>query len=103
MTDPGGPTLADFLLARINDDEAVALEARCRPWVDAMQLTWDCDLPEETAAHILRFSPERMLTECALKRRLVKALAHAGDDDLPLRVLALPFAAHPDYLDTWRL
>jgi hypothetical protein len=65
------------------------------------------------AAHIARHDPARVLREVEAKRRTVTDLAAtvAGDyidDGEPvlaehvLRLLALPFADHPDYREDWR-
>ena len=62
---------------------------------------------------MFRWSPARVLADCDGGRRIVddylaQLNSHqSGWDartprDLPLRVLALPFAEHPDYRDEWR-
>lgn len=68
--------------------------------------------------HIARWDPARVLAECQAKRRIVKAWASARDAandtgemrtygeeeglEEALRLLALPYADHPDYRDEWR-
>lgn len=115
-------TLAEFLLARIAEDEAVALRARDNAGSFAV--------PD----HVVRFSPPRVLAECEAKRRIVElheisseVLGNAtlygcaicdcmSDDDgeyyvgrvdevdgcATLRLLALPYSGHPDYDPDWR-
>lgn len=109
------PTLTDFLLARIAEDEADA-EAHPDPnmW-DGNPRGW--------------FDPDRVQAECDAKRRILKlheprdwdegvgpdvpkgtpvcttcgdgefwSVAHPCDT---LRLLALPYADHPDYREEW--
>lgn len=83
-------TLADFLLARIAEDEAGVI-------------------PEWQFG-----TPSRVLAECDAKRQIVDMcgyhLEFSGDvtpasDDLAtatLHFLALPYADHPDYREEWR-
>ena len=110
-------TLADFLLARIAEDEAVARR---------IAAVGSC----EPAYH-----PARVLAECAAKRAIVEmhALMDGGDpdsfpyesedgrtvwpgcvicdgDSTPRRLgcdtvrhLAAPYADHPDYDPTWKV
>ena len=67
------------------------------------------------ARHIVRHDPARILAEVKAKRCLLYQFEHRGDsvravvkpstggvwDDL-LRLLALPYASHPDYRPEWR-
>jgi hypothetical protein len=77
------------------------------------------------AVHIARWDPARVLAECEAKRRIVEAADEAtGLDmtvdserlvgprdlvadpylgDVMLRLLAMPYADHPDYAEEWRL
>lgn len=81
-----------------------------------------------TARHIARYDPARALAEADAKRQLIKAIlryeakidgewgcCHSADeitagrceetnpnDITALRLLALPYARHPDYRDEWR-
>ncbi len=109
-------TIAEFLLARIAQDEAAVLNADCR-CEDGQPQRPDC--------------PDRILAECEAKRRIVSLHEAAGtypvgDGDGPrqaycatcgsgepyeyptpwpcdtLRLLALPNVDHPDYLEEWR-
>lgn len=80
----------------------------------------------EQADHIARWDPARGLAECEAKRRIVAwCVEVVGDRDLSnygevgclrddrdalavtlavetLRLLALPYAGHPDYREEWR-
>lgn len=96
-------TLAEFLLARIAEDEA-ALD--------------DSD-GQALGVHVITVeAAARWLAECEAKRRIIEAFrgwtdaaseTHDQRDygvadglDEALRALALPYADHPDYRDEWR-
>jgi hypothetical protein len=103
-------TLAEFLLARIGDDEADLRDPSGADYCDAL-----------TGAH---YSNERIRAECDAKRRIVALHNNADEghdctdgwhaphgfrdldyDDGPcetLRLLALPYADHPDYREEWK-
>jgi hypothetical protein len=81
---------------------------------------WDGGI--DGAQHIARWDPVRVLRECEAKQKLVDRTANAQLRALKaeegqgrrlltlrastlegaLRVLALPYADHPDYVDEWR-
>src|SRR5690349_3820689 len=110
--------LSEFLLARIAEDETTAREALARASVYGNR---------EVAWHWLRavngssmweptnHSPARVLAECDAKWRIVEQ--HDGTHECPkdgdssgwwdgepcdvLRLLALPYADHPDYRQEW--
>jgi hypothetical protein len=61
------------------------------------------------AAHIARWHPARVLAECNAKRGIIELQrSDLRDDpadweaDEVLRLLALPYADHPDYRSEWR-
>ncbi len=98
-------TIADFLLARVAEDEVVAREA-------FNAYPPDEPLPAMLGEHIARHDPARVLAECAAKRAVValawaygdgpehpRTLALAADT---LRHLATAYADHPDYDERWR-
>jgi hypothetical protein len=119
--------LVAFLNARLDEDEMVA-----KPFVnglgDASQ--WECDevggvirkhgvpiMHLEThldAEFIARHDPARVLADVEAKRRIVREATYWSVDARPispnarqfagdtLRLLALPFAGHPDYREEWR-
>ena len=101
------PTLTDFLLARIAEDEAVARDEQIE------NVPADC------------WGPARVLAECEAKRRIAEAFADAecavdtydGDNPTPaywqewgnrhalalaVEHLATIYADHPDYDESWR-
>jgi len=120
------PSLTEFLTARIDEDEAVALAATEGPWHangkrdDGEWAADGCRIEgagiiiydesghdEDQAAHIARHDPARVLAECEAKRLLLELHGPHGRDTeaLPCRelaVLALPYADHPDYQPEWR-
>jgi Family of unknown function (DUF6221) len=81
--------IVEFLLARINEDEA-----NVRSWAEAASVP------------VL----DRALAECEAKRRVIgqvlRMLAKEGDDDsglrTVLRIMALPYVGHPAYREQWR-
>lgn len=126
-------TITEFLEARIAEDEAYAAQAHGRHygWVD----NWRAETMQGTKtesviyAHAFRFSPERLLAECAAKRAIIAA--HPIVEDVvevstrikwgfacetcfsygdmvedngycdTLRSLAAVYADHPDYQQEW--
>ena len=99
-------TLADFLLARIAEDQADAMVG----W------RWKA-LPAGEYARL----QARVLAECEARRRIVAELDRLGAMstdgmrdgganamsmmdalEFALRALALPYADHPDYHEEWR-
>ncbi|MDQ0758682.1 DUF6221 family protein [Streptomyces canus] len=113
--------LVEFLRARLDEDEATALEAPKGPWHigNAIDPTEPCDLrtfPDVrmvadglnwlVAEHIARHNPARILVEVEAKRRIVDD-AWGGPDhqdmwEHHIRLLALPYASHPDYREEWK-
>jgi len=118
-------TLTEFLNARLDEDEAVARDAYYdgQRWSTEEEavVSMDQDLDpvlfmdrKRDATHAARWSPARVLAEVEAKRRLVErhefALS-ARVDARPgvaevlsgvVRLLALPYADHPDYDEAWR-
>ena len=98
--------LTEFLLARIDEDEAACATLEDGPGPPA---PWSCS---------------RILTECAMKRRIITLAYEATGYDMTadlerdtderaqsgiafvgdriLRALATPYAEHPDFEPTWR-
>ena len=117
-------TLADFLRARLGEDEAVARAAAVDQWGyevgsregfqwASLVLSAERDTSPEQDEFIDRHTPARVLADVEAKRRIVDEatnytpeLEH-GDNgewafDVTLRLLALPHASHPDYRNEWR-
>lgn len=116
--------LVTFLRARLNEDEQEAAAASPGPWhvdaeADEVLAVDDIVVAEgfalsgqqlrATTRHIARHDPARVLAEVAAKRSMIGRIdSHAtimGWDEVHgdlLRLLALPYADHPDYRDEWR-
>ena len=122
--------LVEFLRARLGEDEAVALAATAGPWhkvdggVTDLADAWPVSMTEydnvdndqADRAHIARHDPARVLADVEAKRRIIADREHidasAGDTEWhsgysdgnydALRALALPYADHPDYDESWR-
>jgi hypothetical protein len=115
-------TLGEFLEARWSEREAVAKAAASRPlgeqWggvVDGTRLT-------AVSAHIALHDPASVLADIASKRKLLELAGEADEIEAALhdetahhpkpgevsvgdqirRVLAAPFADHPEYDQRWR-
>jgi len=102
-------TLAEFLLARIAEDEAVARELP--PHSDGTVSVY-------TGSQYVRLpDPDRVLSECEAKRRIVEEITETFEMNRPpsatnseavwlgesvLQLLALPYADHPDYREEWK-
>lgn len=108
-------TLAEFVLARIAEDKAVALAELARrtsekwapghePEGDDFDIRGGCDCRYPQVV----IGIERMLAECEAKWRIVRGLGMVspGPDSPAVRyvlpLLALPYAARPDYRSEWR-
>lgn len=126
--------LVQFLRARLDEDEPAARAATPGPWaVDGGSVYVGHPINEvvdysESADHIARHDPARVLAEVDAKRRLVAQVlryeakidgewgcCHSGDQIAAgqceetnpneieaLQLLALPYATHPDYREEWR-
>jgi hypothetical protein len=114
-------TLTEFLLARLDEDEAAAREA-----ARAEEATTVPDGGGGAAAPgVVRLSPARALAEVEAKRRIVTLAYEATGLDMDgdverevnarresgvefvgermLRAIVLPYADHPDHDDAWLL
>lgn len=113
-------TLAEFMRARLDEDERVARAATPGTWSAAESYpdAWVIDGPTHNIAnensrgdisrgdamHIARHDPARVLREVEAKRLIVAGIDPEDPPDLVavLRLLALPYVDHPDYRDEWR-
>jgi hypothetical protein len=120
-------TLTEFLLARIAEDEEYAQRGTRGRWklggLDDAELGDAWWLNSADQQHAWRWYPDRVLTECEAKRRIVEMANgsadfdtamprpgyaqhyHSPSADILIRVqqlLALPYADHPDYREEWR-
>lgn len=133
--------LVEFLTARLDEDERIARAAATLrgggEWaaepdpegviaVTGLPEAWQSFVPvvvnpddDETAVHIARHDPARVLVEVDAKRRIVAAFIEASNVDerrnpsaydygvaaalgAAVDFLALPYADHPDYDEAWR-
>ncbi len=112
-------TIVEFLLARIEEDEALARSASPGPWhvdaestevlaVDGIVVADGFALSGKqtraTTAHIARHDPAHVLTECEAKRQVISIVASWRQyrQRQVLQPLASVYADHPDYRDEWR-
>jgi Family of unknown function (DUF6221) len=114
--------LADFLLARIAEDEAVAVQladlwAKTYYAVDPDALAPGVREGVDAVFAAANAGPARIRTEIHIKRRLVELCTswpegrtsasaereqvHGPPDLQILRLLALPYVGHPDYRTEW--
>lgn len=101
--------LVEFLLARIAEDEAVLNDAAARysptPGTELGIFLGDWGDDERW---IVDYPPGRALAECVAKRRIVELHddqtggGWSAATDQVLRLLALPYADHPDFREEWR-
>jgi len=89
--------LAEFLLARIAEDEAVAREGG--QWDGGMGIEW-CDVGGISESLVI--GTDRVLAECEAKRQLLEIDARQATDKGILEALALPYADHPEYRSEWK-
>ncbi|MFJ6578385.1 DUF6221 family protein [Streptomyces sp. NPDC091368] len=112
--------LVAFLRSRLDEDAVIARAADAAIGGNA-----EADVPlivhdnahEAVAIHISRHDPARVLAEVDAKRLLLAEYADVvGNESADyewaggwanglgkaVALLALPYADHPDYLDTWR-
>lgn len=110
--------LVTWLRAQVDEDERVALAATASPWVGCFkQVTSAATDPEaevagtqraQTADHIARHDPTRVLAEVAAKRRIIgnceeiiNGTGWPGLAYITLRLLTLPYVDQPGYRAEW--
>jgi hypothetical protein len=114
--------LAGFLLARIAEDEDAVRQITAAADADyaarwSLPASATVDVGDDSfytgdrrlAQHIARHDPARVLADCDAKRRIVKLHAVTTSGDCVacdqqydvLRLLASPYADHPDYRSEW--
>ena len=91
-------TLTEFLTARIDEDEEMArLTGERMRHVPPRGIGGIGDLG------VVGYPFARVLAECEAKRMLIDGFDAWGDDaKWTLRILALPYADHPDYQQEWK-
>ena len=124
-------TLTEFLNARLDEDEAVAREAVLMRDRTKFARGREPEVPDMSAwanddvlgGAVVSVGPERVLAEVEAKRQIIAEHTcrcpdpdcgdcgacsgdhHADPTPAPcrtLRLLALPYAGHPDYDEGWR-
>ena len=106
-------TLADFLLARIAEDEHAAMKARPDEHLNVRERSAITSAFDAAGYSYIRETSGRVARDCAAKRAIVEAAQEHrpppddGDDgarvfDLVLRRLAVVYADHPEYDAAWR-
>jgi hypothetical protein len=118
------PSLADFLLARIAEDETQAREL-VPGRVDPENARWHTEslamasLDDRQRRYVVKWAPPRVLAECEARRRIVERQQHAAQARAvgiinpaslateiawpdALRLLAAVYADHADYRGEWR-
>lgn len=96
--------LVEFLLARIACDEA-KIEHMQREAVRVETAPIFGGLPADWLGGVDIFvSPDRWRAECEAKRRIVQEWGpfETYNGEALLRLLALPYADHPDWRAEWR-
>jgi hypothetical protein len=128
MTETQTLTPTEFLLARIDEDEAVARDEKVQPpWVVVYSPGHYFVGPDDSGGNYLAVDPARVLAECVTKRWIVRlhVATHSRSDpaDLrrpyvpvkecavcenerfpcdTLRLLAKVYVGHPDFRKEWR-
>lgn len=88
--------IADFLAARIYDDEQDA-ENAAEP-AEAERLLLEC---EAKRGILLDYMTRRRQAEQLNRYKTTDAAYYPMPSDLPLKYLALPYRAHPEYSRAW--
>lgn len=103
--------LVTWLRAQLDDDERVARQVMAEPVGFYIEAETDATNIMTVGAYIHRWTPKRVLAEVDAKRRVIETCAFwLYEDDRgidpcassTLRLLALPYADRPGYLDEWR-
>jgi hypothetical protein len=97
--------LIAFLLARIGEQQIAAARG-LRSLTEQADAVLQYQLPGERIGAVL---PDQVFRECEAKRRIVEQLDFMREADALrdsaehlLRLLALPYADHPDFREEWR-
>ncbi|CAN7457987.1 DUF6221 family protein [Microbacterium sp. LjRoot45] len=107
MTDDAAD-LAEFLLARIEEDERIADHvASVSPTTDTKFCLWATSSPSTQERMIVAADYRRVIAECAAKRSIINDFLVASDPALTtlervLMQLASAHQDHADYRDVWR-
>lgn len=110
--------LVQWLTAQLDEDERVArVCSGDGKWDERDIAIYGPHLGTEVLAHMARHDPARVLREIDAKRQLLDAYAAVAENDVneveyahgyanalgeAVRLLALPYADRPGYLEKWR-
>jgi hypothetical protein len=117
--------LIEFLRGRLDEDEASVAEFDARIWDAGLNVTTYWLIDDQSGNLCVRVGKKRVLAEVDVKRRILDEVVdeatgldmsvdgdrRVGSRDTAtepylgtvlLRLLALPYADHPDYRDEWR-
>jgi hypothetical protein len=110
-TDP----LTDFLIARVDEDAQIArFVKRDSPTEDEQFCVWATPFDLDPDRLIVAIDYQRVLADCAAKRRIIEAYLEVVSHESPayaaaadymetvVRELASAYADHPDYEARWR-
>jgi hypothetical protein len=96
--------LIEFIKARLHDDERTAREAGTTGPSGPAMFVIDDDYAHDTVA----ISADRVLAEVDAKRRVLGEMqSHLADDETDqtaqwfVKIMAVPYAGHPDYRQEW--
>lgn len=111
-------TITEFLNARYDEDETLARESiiDASHWsvfavnehfgqVDSDDGAIANNVDLKDAAHIVRWDPARVLADIAAKRAIVQLYEGSGlriAMGQVVRLLAQPYAEHPDFDESWK-
>lgn len=100
--------LLDFLHARLEEDAAVAQQARPSfvGWLSTQSFRSPETAPQVT--YLMHWQPARVIDDTEAKRRRIDMIARAGGlaDEARWHLLlaeASPYHRHPDFRQEWRL
>lgn len=101
--------LVEFLRARLDEDEAAAARTTDEIYLGQVGFFTYYDTNDDPVDHAERHTPARVLREVDAKRELLdEYIREIGDDAANEtaqqlgKLLALPYADHPDYREQWR-
>lgn len=103
-------SLPKFLRARIDEDEQIARAAMAAAWEFAVSEPQDAasgkagQFEAAQREYLLQLGPDRMLIECATKRRILEVAKSSSSTVTRalLELMAVPYASHDDYKKDWR-
>lgn len=92
-----GTTIAEFLLARIAEDEAQVAHPSEHERLGGYSYADVGGLSD-----VLTVGTDRVQAECAFKRWLIGTYSGTRESYLAFRAMATVYSDHPDYREEWR-